>query len=390
MTDTRVADLRTHLSDELRADGSIVTDAWHDAFALVPRHTFLPAFFRQTTDFAGWELVSHDDPEWLSLVYQDRTWVTQLDGDDTKADIADVDGRATGGPTSSSTAPGLMATMLEMLNLTGDERVLEIGTGTGYGAALLAERLGGEMVTTIDVDSRLTARAEEALTRAGYAPTVVTGDGTAGYPANAPYDRVIATVAVAEVPRTWIEQTRPGGLILTNLFRDIGGGVLVLLKVSEHGTASGRLVADYGSFMPVRTQQGTGGLLRLRTALDQQGDVRGTTTALGSGDQEPYAFLVALFLPGVERFGFHPSGGEPQDWLFAPDGSWACHSTESHTVEEYGSRRLWQEVEDVQQLWHMLDRPTRDRFGLTVHHDGTHTLWLDEPGGGKTWPVPEH
>jgi methyltransferase of ATP-grasp peptide maturase system len=388
MTDSLETKLREQLADELMADGSIRTNAWHHAFVAVPRQLFLPALFRQTPDNSAWELVTREHPEQLGLIYRDQTWVTQLDGDETKTARAAKGDSVTGTPSSSSTAPGLMALMLEALELHGDERVLEIGTGTGYNAALLAERLGNNHVTTVDVDPSLTRQAEQALTRAGYAPTVITGDGRVGYAGNAPYDRVIATCAASTVPRAWIDQTRPSGLVLTNLFRDLGGGVLVRLTVSSSGSASGRILPDYGGFMSVRNQQQQSILDRFRDADHQAGECRLTTVSLGGHDEEPYAFLVALFMPGVQPFGFRPSEGRLQQWLFASDGSWACHRIESGTVEQYGERRLWDEIEAIRLLWLQLGQPTRDRFGLTVNSDGVHALWLDNPGSGKTWPLP--
>ena len=212
MIDDDAAELRAQLADALMADGSIRSGAWHDVFAVVPRHLFLPAFFRQTSDYAAWELVTAGSSEWLRLIYQDRTWVTQLDGDERKSAAAAVtEGSVTGTPSSSSTAPGLMALMLEALRLRGDERVLEIGTGTGYNAALLSERLGESRVTTIEVDPVIARQAETDLSRAGYAPKLVTGDGLAGFPHEAPYDRVIATCAAPAVPRAWIDKPAPVG-----------------------------------------------------------------------------------------------------------------------------------------------------------------------------------
>lgn len=119
--------------------------------------------------------------------------------------------------TSSSTQPSLMAHMLHALDLTGSERVLEVGTGTGYNAALLSHRLGNDRLTTIEVGPHVTELARERLSVSGYEPDVRCGDGAAGWADAAPYDRVIATVSFPHVPRAWIDQTRDGGLIVTSL-----------------------------------------------------------------------------------------------------------------------------------------------------------------------------
>ena len=141
----------------------------------------------------------------------------------------------TGVPTSSCTAPGLMALMLEALDVDVDARVLEVGTGTGYNAGLLSHRLRSRLVTSVEVDPVVAEAARVALLACGYTPTLIVGDGAAGHPGNAPYDRIIATCSAPSIPAPWIAQLRPGGLLLTNLHRDLGGGVLALLRATSTG-----------------------------------------------------------------------------------------------------------------------------------------------------------
>lgn len=101
---------------------------------------------------------------------------------------------------SSSTKPDLMLRMLETLDVQDGHRVLEIGTGSGYNAALLAHRLGDDQVFSIDVDHELVDAARRRLDRIGRRPTLITGDGVNGLPEHAPYDRIIATCSVPAVP----------------------------------------------------------------------------------------------------------------------------------------------------------------------------------------------
>jgi protein-L-isoaspartate O-methyltransferase len=151
----------------------------------------------------GWELVDGSWAEWLEMVYSDRLLVLRLDGDE---------------PCSSSSMPSVMVTMLEALAVRDDDTVLEIGTGSsGYNAALLCGRLDWNRITTIDCDIELVEAARRRLSEHGYEPTVVAGDGFFGYAQNAPYDRVIATSRVRQVPRAWITQSRAGGVILAML-----------------------------------------------------------------------------------------------------------------------------------------------------------------------------
>ena len=93
------------------------------------------------------------------------------------------------------------------------------------------------------------------MAAAGYgAVSVVTGDGAEGYPPGAPYDRVISTVAVAEVPQAWVAHTRPGGLVLTPWGSAYYPGGLLALTVHGEATATGRIVGP-ASFMWLRAQR---------------------------------------------------------------------------------------------------------------------------------------
>ncbi len=145
--------------------------------------------------------------------------------------------------------------MLEAGYVEPGMRVLEIGTGTGYTAALLAERLGARNVTSIEVDPDLAARARAALERAGYREvTVITGDGARGCSARAPFDRVLSTVAAPRVPYAWVAQTRPGALVVTPWSSAYEATGLLSLTIGPDGTATGGLVNTTISFMPLRDQ----------------------------------------------------------------------------------------------------------------------------------------
>jgi protein-L-isoaspartate O-methyltransferase len=113
-------------------------------------------------------------------------------------------------------------------------------------------------VTSIEIDPTVAQQARANLTAAGYAPTVITGDGTAGYPGGAPYDRIIATASVrpGELPYPWVTQTRLGGIIVTPWGPDYHNGVMARLVVNSNGTASGRLSGNL-AFMRLRAQQDT-------------------------------------------------------------------------------------------------------------------------------------
>ncbi|MFC6931072.1 methyltransferase domain-containing protein [Actinomadura yumaensis] len=148
-----------------------------------------------------------------------------------------------------------MVTMIDALGVQPGMRVLEIGTGSGFNAAVLAHLLGAENVTTMEIDAALAEHARTALDRAGYPVHVVTGDGAEGYAAGAPYDRVVVTASVHTVPYAWIEQTKPGGILVVPwAFTFHPDGPLAKLTVRNDGTAEGRFIGP-GFYMPVRDQR---------------------------------------------------------------------------------------------------------------------------------------
>lgn len=178
--------LREKLVERLRANVSAVTSTVEDAFRSVPRHLFVPEV----------------SPE---VAYQDDAIVTKRDED--------------GQPISSSSQPAMMALMLDQLGLTPGQRVLEIGAGTGYNAALISHLVspGGEVVS-IDIDLDLVQRARKNLVRAGCPEVIVECvDGAAGFATRGPYDRIIATVGVWDLAPAWLEQLAPGGRLVVPL-----------------------------------------------------------------------------------------------------------------------------------------------------------------------------
>ncbi|MGH3924892.1 MAG: methyltransferase domain-containing protein, partial [Pseudonocardiaceae bacterium] len=217
---------------------------WWPVLATVPRHRFIPdtVWIENPEPWPTLVPVDRgDDPDrWLELTYgHDDPVVTQVDDGQPSGP-----GLAGAMQTSSASAPDIVAIMLAALDAHPGERVLEIGTGTGYNAALLAHRLGAQQVTSIEIDPDVAARARRALSETGYGQVcAVTGDGAVGYPPGAPYDRVIATASVHRIPYPWVAQTRPGGRILLP-WANSYTGMLVSLTVDEHGNAHGGIVGD--------------------------------------------------------------------------------------------------------------------------------------------------
>lgn len=259
---TGAAVLRRNLVRRLREGPNSFSDRVLGAFAKVPRHLFLPDVAEETA-------------------YQDEPIVIKRDGD--------------GRPISSSSQPSMMALMLDQLDLAPGHRVLEIGAGTGYNAALLAELVspGGEVVS-VDLDADLVARARENLKRAGYREvTVVCADGAHGWAERAPYHRIIATVGVWDLPPAWRTQLAPGGRIVVPL--DLGGPQrsVAFDAVADHWVGRSAVPCGFmrlrGPFSgPERTE-----------VIDRETDLRITLPRGGELDQK--AMLAAFAEPPARQ-----------------------------------------------------------------------------------------
>ncbi|WP_448333846.1 methyltransferase domain-containing protein [Streptomyces sp. DSM 41534] len=146
--------------------------------------------------------------------------------------------------------------MLADLDVKPGQRVLEIGTGTGWNAALLAYRLGAENVVTVEVDSAVASEARKSLDRFGLPVQVVHGDGLLGYGARAPYDRVIATCGLRKIPFAWVEQSKPGGVPLVPWGTYYGPGeAAARLVVARHGQSASGPFTRPVAFMRLRSQR---------------------------------------------------------------------------------------------------------------------------------------
>jgi protein-L-isoaspartate(D-aspartate) O-methyltransferase len=190
------------LADELLARKAIVSPLVEAAFRQVPRHLFIDqarAYVREQQQER--EIVcdhARPDAQVLDLIYRDQSVYL--------------------GPSFRSTcsAPYCMAWMLEDLTPRPGMKVLEVGTGSGCNAALLAEIVGeSSLVYSVELDEGLAESAKRHLHEAGYGEvTVLCGDGATGYASAAPYDAIIVTAGCADLSPAWVEQLAPDGAIL--------------------------------------------------------------------------------------------------------------------------------------------------------------------------------
>lgn len=178
--------LRANMVDLIKQAGHARAEEVENALRSVPRHLFVP----------------------------------EADLADAYADMAVITKRADDGAAlSCASVPTVVAMMLDQLDVRRGHRVLEIGAGTGYNAALLAALVGPDgSVTTVDIDDEITAGARRNLDTTGNEQVqVITRDGALGADENAPYDRIIVTVGAWDLPTTWCKQLVPDGRLVVPL-----------------------------------------------------------------------------------------------------------------------------------------------------------------------------
>lgn len=373
----------TRLGRALMTGGALTPD-WLPAFTEVPRSAFLPELMWPFAMEVGRSVpVSRaSDPEsWLAYADTDVPIVTQWD-----------DGRHAGTEpgevsTSSASMPSVVFRMLRALDVREGHRVLEIGTGTGWNAALLAHRAGAGNVVTVEVDGAVAERAGRALRAFGAPVRVVHGDGFQGFPEGAPYDRIIATCGLRSLPFAWVRQSRPGGVVVAPWGTHYSNAdAIARLVVAEDGRSASGAFAGPVEFMKLRSQ-------RLPPVVHR--DYVPDTVAAGeesttSAPEEAFAgdrFGAARFALGLRMHHClnvvaEKRGDARPVWFYGlTDRSWACvmfRDGGTARVWQCGPRRLWDEAEAALAWWEERGRPGHERFGLTLTGAGQ-SAWLDDP-----------
>jgi protein-L-isoaspartate(D-aspartate) O-methyltransferase len=340
--------LRRSLTERLRESGAITSDHVSHAFERVPRHRLIGAFQVWDEDSDRTLDIPHDpehpNSEHLALIYSDRALITR---------------QTEGRPTSSSSMPSLMASMLEALELEAGMRVLEVGAGIGYNAALMAEIIGDQhAVTAIEIDETLIEQTRVRLGEAGYGWIDLRwGDGFERLSDPAPFDRIVSTVGCADLAPAWFEELAPGGRMLVPLQH----AQLHPLVLVSSGGRDGRFVGLTGFVQA----SGKGDLAapwpRAAWRTDAQPEERPGWPGFGFGPtrqgwgrpRDELDFLVFLSLRDRRAF-----DGPGVGLWEAPD-RWAAATRDAILV--VGNGTLVDELDALHREWLRMGSPTIER-----------------------------
>ncbi|MEU6858518.1 methyltransferase domain-containing protein [Glycomyces sp. NPDC046736] len=335
------------LAELLGGTGAITSPSVYDAFSRVDRHAFVPECWVRDATGVNTFLSDSTDLDtrraWLEVVYSDAALVTKVD----ERGIA----------LSSSSQPTIMARMLEALDLKPGQRVLEIGTGTGYNTALLSKIAGGGQVFSIDIDPALVERARKVLAEQGHHPALTVGDGREGWAAGGPYDRLIATCETSTIPPAWLAQCRTRARMVVN----IGYGSAVLTKNADGG-AQGRYLEGVAAFMPARdTAQGPAPTTGLN--LDALTDTPGATAEVPEQVHgRPFHMFLHTVRPDLIQLQLDTSRSAFGD----TQGRQVVVSTDATR----GSADLWNTIQGEYMRWRAWGHPELHHLTITVEPDG--------------------
>jgi len=361
---------------------------WWDAVTSVPRHVLVPRWF--TRNGTGpWELQdgAADEQAWRAAAYDGwQTLITKVGAQ--HADHTRPGTTCQGPPTSSATQPSLAVAMYRHARIYDGADVLDVGTGSGYGCALLTRRLGSEHVTSIDIDPYLTSTAASRLDSIGLRPAdIITGDAAAELPGS--YDRIVPMVSLPGVPASWLAALRPGGRLVFSL---TGGSVIITADKTPDGGAEGKVELSGASFMTARH------------AADDEPQPAVIPEDICDADGEDITqsrypvvdptrgweldAMLSVVAPGITcRSDTDEQTGITTVWMACGDGSWARATGDAEqpaTVHQAGPHRLWDILDSVRHRW--LTRGALPLRGASVRIDPDGTCHLNQDDWHATIP----
>ncbi len=245
--------------------------------------------------------------------------------------------------------PYIVALMTETLEVEPDDRVMEIGTGSGYQAAVLSMLV--KEVYTIEIVPPLAARARDTLARLGYRNVEVrTGNGYLGWPEHAPYDRIVVTAAPDEVPPALVQQLKPGGMMAI----PVGTGIQELRILRRTASGLETLAAHPVRFVPMVGKEAAPMAWTLESsAFRPNGEIPRKYTCEGDDVSPPLAWSgapagtksVALIVDDPDA----PDPSAPKTiWVH-----WVVYNlpASTHALAEGASRRLPAGARDGKNDW---------------------------------------
>ncbi|MBV9690660.1 MAG: methyltransferase domain-containing protein [Ktedonobacteraceae bacterium] len=380
----------------LKDAGYLTTPLLEEAFSSVPRHAFLDHFYIRDMAHSrlAWRLVQAPPVEeistWLGAIYTSDSLITKLNGINI--------------PISSSSEPGVMAIMLDALDVQRGMRVLEIGTGTGYNAALLAHMVGDpHLVFTVEIDPEMAQLAQQRLDQVvGTGTTVYAGNGLEGYPPGVPFDRIIATASHHTVPHAWLDQLRQEGVLVMPFTGNMGTGSL--LQVKKEGmtrAVHGRFLRGL-AFMHMREsiQESPPIIQRLLSQCLTHPVVATMPLVKTEFDLEllsnpDFTFVLQLEFPQVYFCSMQkPPSTSPTFCLVdaASQGMVAFCPTEQKDawlVEVRGEPGMWEKIYHAYQRWLEFGRPHIGDYVIEIDEAGKQRVGLARPTASPlfTWEL---
>jgi protein-L-isoaspartate(D-aspartate) O-methyltransferase len=328
--------------------GRTLTPPVRSAFLQVPRHLFVQRYYEQRGNSLSWDLVQAT-PE---KIYRDEALVTRID--------------ERGMPNSSTSQPSVMAAQLETLALEHGQRVLEIGVGTGYNAALLGKIVSDTgQVISIDIDEELVERAKHHLTSADVHNVVaLPGDGFLGEAAYAPYDRLLTTCSVRSIPRAWFDQLTIGGRLVGNWLTHLAS-LFVCVEKTTADELDGGLLDLEAYYMEMRTKD----LLPSKQKINWGQYETRTPTRMHLPNIKPlldnsaYSLLLQCFLPEMRKC-YRSRSKDDQMHLYLLTRE-AAILVQDDGLLIFGDERISQMIQQSFDLYYQLGQPDITEYRVT-------------------------
>ena len=281
---------RRKLVNELLDKGVLHSDELKVALMSIPREAFVaPFFYRHENTAPGerWKKVDATDPSNLPQIYQDDLLVTLIDD--------------RGDPISSSSMPTVMVQMIETLQVDKSHQVLEVGTGTGYNATILASLSAG--CTTVDVEPSCVEHLHSIIDKFHIdGLSTFTVNGMQGYPSYGPYDRILITASAPTIPHAWIDQLAPGGRLVCDFAGSMEHAFLILSK-DKHGHITGDIRPErlwfmplYGEYIPDLIR----GQFPMRPAVLEINDDRVNPIVEALPENRSFRWFLQTYIPGIK------------------------------------------------------------------------------------------